>query len=116
MNKGFFLSTDGLLALLLILCIAAFFPAPPNETLIPVIVAQKQQDLLVAWQKTQTTNPQDMQRDIEQLFPNQGFELQIGNHTTEKKTVFFQPNTSTIRATLWVFPNQPILVLFSVHY
>ncbi|MBU0636072.1 hypothetical protein KKE06_03530, partial [Candidatus Micrarchaeota archaeon] len=85
MSNGFWLSLDGILAIIIIVSVLLSLPILTEKDFTELVVLQKQHDLLKVWHIQKTVDIAEMQEDIEWLFPNQGFVLTVNDITIQKK-------------------------------
>ncbi|MFH0955392.1 MAG: hypothetical protein V1777_04785 [Candidatus Micrarchaeota archaeon] len=112
MNKGFWLTLDAVLGILLVSGLLLMFASFPAESFSQTIVLQKEFDLFKVWDQTRPTT-EEMRQDIERLFSSQDYELQINHQTVLAKNtgsfgntvsaegIFFQNNWTSIRLTVY---------------
>lgn len=115
MNKGFWFSIDAILAfLILTILLLSFVPTGKND-FSGLAVLQKQHDLFKVWQQTNTTELEEMQKDVEMVFSQNAFELRLGNQTVQQQKPGNQPNTSAAEAEIWI-GSETVSVFLNVHY
>lgn len=84
MTKGFWLTLDALLGLLLVTGLLLSFQGFPASNLSQTIVLQKEFDLFKVWGQTNPSTD-EMRHDIEWLFPENGYVLLINGQTAAQK-------------------------------
>lgn len=116
MPKGFFLSMDAILALLVVLALLATARAAPSENFTQLAVLQKQHDLFKAWQERNVFSFEQMKKETEWVFPSNRFELHMQNQSFEKRVLALVTNQSVVSARIWISEEETISAILKVYY
>jgi len=107
---------DAILSFLIMVILLLSFAQQKQSDFSSLAVLQKQHDLFKVWQQTHTTEPEEMRKDVEMVFPQNAFELKTGNHTVRQQRPGKQPNASVAETELWIGAQEKVSVFLNVHY
>ncbi len=107
---------DAILAFLIMVILLLSFAQQKQSDFSGLVVLQKQHDLFKVWQQTHTTELEEMKKDVEMVFPQNAFELRVGNQNIQQQKPGKQPNASAVETELWIGAQEKGSVFLSVHY
>lgn len=117
MRKGFWLTLDGLLCLLLVIALLLSVPMPSaSDTTQRLSVLQQEHDLLLHWQRSENLSIGQMQRETEWVFPHHSYELRMGNETIQKELSFYQPEQTSAETERWENAEQHYSIRLTIHH
>ncbi len=107
---------DAILAFLIMVILLLSFAQQKQSDFSGLVVLQKQHDLFKVWQQMHITELGEMKKDVEMVFPQNAFELRIGNQSFQQQKPGRQPNASVAETEIWIDAQEKISVFLKVHY
>lgn len=106
---------DAILAFLIMAILLLSFAPPKQNDFTGLMVLQKQHDLFKVWQQMNATELEEMRKDVETVFPQQSFELRVGNQLVQQQKPGNQPNASAAETEIRI-GLETVSVFLNVHY
>jgi hypothetical protein len=110
-NNGFIFSVEGAMSLLFLGLILLTLTPPENEgpRILPIV--QKQHDLIVVWDATNTQDTESLQKDFETVFPDHSGTITFG----KTEIIIGIPKQNAIVSDGWITTPKRIFITLVVY-